>query len=113
MAPDGFTPYEYVEDGACAEPWLDTRPWTSVRFGELGLHSFLFLKSTHKDPMQVAGACATRIALWVLEPCVTGADISLPGGKIYRGQDISGYSIFRPRGDYRTFGSSSGTTRQS
>ena len=39
MVPEGFRAYEYVDDGAFAEPWLDVRPWASVRIWEMGLQT--------------------------------------------------------------------------
>ena len=63
MGPEGFVAYEYVGDGAFAEPWLDVRPWTAVKIWEQGLQTCLAKKALHADKRRVEGDCSTNMIL--------------------------------------------------
>ena len=55
--------YEYVGDGAFAESWIDTHPWTSVKIRGRGLQSRLCTKAMRVKKRQVEGDFATSIIL--------------------------------------------------
>ena len=96
MGPEGFRAYEYVDDGAFAEPWLDTRPWTSVRIWEAGLQSCLGAKALHEDKKKAEGTCATRLTLWGLVVCTESETLSLPEPKLRTAQEFLSQSYFDP-----------------
>ena len=60
---EGFVVYEYVGDGAFAESWIDTHPWTSVKIRGRGLQSRLCTKAMRVKKRQVEGDFATSIIL--------------------------------------------------
>ena len=96
MGPEGFRAYEYVDDGAFAEPWLDTRPWTSVRIWELGLQTCLGAKALHEEKKTVEGTCATRVNLWGLLLCTESETLSLPEPKLTNAREFLAQSYFDP-----------------
>ena len=69
MGPEGLVAYEYVDDGAFAEPWLGLRPWLSVSLWEYGLMKRLCQKSLRLGKKAVDGSFAAKIALWGLDIC--------------------------------------------
>ena len=69
MGPEEFVAYEYVGDGAFAEPWRDIRPWTPVGIWAYGLQSCLGYKSLRDARRKVEGGCSTAIVLWGLHIC--------------------------------------------
>ena len=64
MGPEVSAAYEYVGDGALAEPWLDIRPWTSAKIWEYGVQSCLSIKALRSKKRQVEGDCATSLVLF-------------------------------------------------
>ena len=88
MGPEGFVAYEYVGDGAFAEPWLDVRPWTSARIWEYRSQSCLGTRALHDKKRRVEGDCPTCIALWGLSVCAKSETISSPLDKWNRAQEF-------------------------
>ena len=74
--------YEYVEDGAIADPWRSTRPWASVSIREGGLQTCLGDRSMRECKNAIEGMCADGLGFrgFILrdEP----EEISLPSGKL-------------------------------
>ena len=75
MGPEGFRAYEYLYDGAFAEPWLDARPWTSACIRELGLQTCLGKKALREKKKAAEGTCAARINLRGLMLCTESATL--------------------------------------
>ena len=94
MGPEGFRAYEYVEDGAFAEPWLDVRPWTSVRIWEVGLETCLWTIALRAEKKEAEGSLATRSVLWGLTLCAVEGAISLPVEKHKGPQEFLSQSCF-------------------
>lgn len=98
MGPEGFVAYEYVDDGAFAEPWLAVRPWASSRIWGFGLQSCLGYKALRAKKRMAEGDCSTSMLLWGLNVCTKSETLSLPEDKWHRAQEFLSKSCFDPWG---------------
>lgn len=78
MAPERLTAYDYVDDGAFAEPWLGIMPWLTVSVWKYGLQQCLGGMSLRTRKKEAEGDCATKIALLGMHICTTTDTIALP-----------------------------------
>ena len=96
MGPEGFVDYEYVDDGAFAEPWRDIRPRTSAAIRDFGLKSCLGATALHWKKRQVEGDCSTSMVIWGLNVCTKSESISSPLDKWNRPREFLPSACFDP-----------------
>ena len=96
MGPEGLAAYEYVDDGAFAEPCSGLSPWLALSVWEFGIAQCLGATASHLGKKSAEGAFATKIALWGLDLCADSYIVSLPPDKIRRAQEFLAQSCFDP-----------------
>ena len=88
--------YEYVDDGAFAEPWLDTRLWTSAEIWGSDIQSRLGAKSLHAKKSTDRGRPRDIYHLTGLSICTETETMSFPMGKLTRAHEFLSMSCFDP-----------------
>ena len=82
--PESYVAYQYVDDGAFAEPWIGMRPWQAVSLWQYGLARCLGPPVAHLKKKQLEGNAETCLGLWAINVSTVLQTFTLPQEKIAR-----------------------------